>query len=157
MRIFRSRHALMLVPLVLQGCYVPRPAELVSIAPGEEVNIVLSDTGLEHLRDISAGTSSEVNGRMQTLTADSLTIATRLRGPAYAGPAFGNLRQVFTFALSDIDQVTVPELNRGRTAFVMTGALVIAVTVIANLLDFIGGNPEFDDPPDDTAPFRIVW
>ncbi len=157
MRIFRSWHALMLLSLVLQGCYVPRPTELVSIAPGEEVHIVLSDEGLDHLRALSATASSEVNGRMQTLTADSLTITTRIRGPAYAGPAFGNLRQAFTFALSEIDQVTVPELNRGRTAFVVAGALLVGVTLIASLLDFIGGSPEPGDPPDDTAPFRIVW
>jgi hypothetical protein len=157
MRMFRSWHALILLPLALQGCYVSRPAELVSIAPGEEVHIVLSDAGLEHLRAVSAETSAEVNGRLQTLTADSLTITTRLRGPAYAGPAFGNLRQAFTFGLSDIDQVTVPELNPGRTAFLAAGALVVAVTAIASLLNFIGGSPDPGEPPDDTAPFRIVW
>lgn len=155
MRIVRSWHAVILVPLVLQGCYVPRPAELASIAPGEEVHIVLSDEGLRHLRDISAETSAEVNGRMQTLTADSLTISTRLRGPAYAGAGFGNLRQAFTFALSDVEQVTVPELNRGRTVIIAAGALVVAVTVIASIFDFVGGSPDPGAPPDTTAPFRI--
>ena len=159
MRLVRSSHALILLPLLLllQGCYVSSPADLASISPGEEVHIVLSDEGVAHLLDISGETSAEVNGRMQTLTADSLTISTRFRGPAYAGAAFGNLRQAFTFALSDVDQVTAPELNRGRTAIITAGVLVVAVTAIASFFNLVAGSSDPTDPPDTTAPFRIVW
>lgn len=154
---FPSWQALILLPLLSLGCYVPKPADLGSIAPGEEFRIVLSDEGRERLSELSTEAGGELSGQLLNLTGDSLTITTRLRGPAYA-PGFGNLRQAMSFARSDIDQVTVPQLDRVRTSVIVAGALVVAVTVVAALLDFVGSNDSTTDPTDPTAPFfRLSW
>lgn len=156
MRKFPLRQGLALLPVALMGCYVPEPATLESIRTGEEFRIVLSDEGQARLRDISPTTGRELVGQLQNLTADSLTISTRLRGPSYAGPAaLSGLRQTFTFSRIDVSQVTVPRLDRARTTGVVVAAIVVGVAVLAKVLDFVGSNDGPDPSPDPTAPFGI--
>jgi hypothetical protein len=154
MRTSLSRSAAIAALAVGSGCYVPDPADLASLAPGEELRIVLSDQGVAHLRDLSTVTSEQLHGQLSILTADSVTITTRLRGPAYAGSSFGNLRQALTFAREDIRQVTVPRLDPTRTAVIAASAVIVAITVIARLLDFVGSNDRLDNPTDPNAPFH---
>ena len=121
--------ALTLISTVLLGCYLPDPADLPTITPGEQIRLLLSEDGIEHLQEISAETLGEVNGRFQSLTEDSVTITTRLSGPAYAGPTLGNLRQTLTFARTDILEITVPQLDRVRTT-VVVGVVAIAASFL---------------------------
>ena len=153
MRISRSWQALILLPLVLPGCYVPAPADPASLAPGDDLRIVLSDEGTQHLADISTEVQAEVVGQLRLLTQDSLSIATRLAGPVSAGSAFGSLRQILTFARADIVQVTVPELNGTRTGFVVAGIAVASVVLLAGF-GIISATGIPGEGPDPTAPFR---
>lgn len=150
-RTARQYVLVLLLPLV-SGCYVSRPATLATLAPGEDFRIVLSDAGVEHVTRTSVETSREMSGQLLSLTPDSVTFTTRLRGPAYAGQALGNMRQAFTIATADIDQVTVPELHRARTGLVVAAAVAVGVTVIAAILEFTGIAGESDVPNDPTAP-----
>ena len=149
------RWGLALILIGSVGCYLPRPATLESIAPGDEFRVILSDEGRAQLSEVTADTGGEVRGQLLSLTEDSLTMSSRLRGPARA-PTVGTLRQAFTFSRADIQQVTVPELDGLRTGAVAVGVAVVAVTVIAALLDFVGSNDGPTDPTDPTAPlFRF--
>ena len=99
----------------------------------------------------------ELSGQLLRLTQDSLTITTRLGGPTNAGSAFGNLRQALTFARADIERITVPRLDRGRTAVIVGGAVVVVVVLGVGFLD-VGGNTDIPgEAPDPTAPFLIRW
>ncbi|HIC15838.1 MAG TPA: hypothetical protein EYO83_11950 [Gemmatimonadetes bacterium] len=146
--------ALTLILTVLPGCYLPDPADLPTITPGEQIRLLLSEDGIEHLQEISAETLGEVNGRFQSLTEDSVTITTRLSRPAYAGPTLGNLRQILTFARADILEVSVPKLDRVRTTIVVGGIVVAAAFLVPGFFKLIGNSQGPDDPPDPT-PFRI--
>jgi len=146
--------ALTLISTVLLGCYLPDPADLPTIAPGEQIRLLLSEDGTEHLQEISAETLGEVNGRFQSLTADSVTITTRLSGPAYAGPTLGNLRQTLTFARTDILEVTVPKLDRVRTTVIVGVVAVAATFLIPSFFKLLGNSQGQDEPPDPT-PLRI--
>ena len=157
MRIPLSCQALILLPLVVLGCYVPAPADPATIAPGEDLQIVLSDQGLEHLSEISAQVQRELSGQLLRLTADSLTLTTRLGGATNAGSAFGNLRQALTFARADVERVTVPRLDRGRTAVIAAGAAAVVVVLGAGFFDLVGNTDIPGEAPDPTAPFLIRW
>jgi len=151
----RYRRSLILLAPALVACYVPAPADLTTIAPGQDLRIVVSPGGRDRPSGTSAGVAEELRGRLLGLTADSLTIATRLRVPTYGGSATQTLRQAFTFGRADIQQVTVPRLDRRRTALVVGSVLVAAVIVFADLFDIRGdgggGGPP--DPPPDPSPF----
>ena len=142
--------ALILVPCTLAGCYLPNPAELPTIATGEEVRLTLSEDGVNHLREISAETLGEINGRLQGLTEDSVTITTRLRGPSYAGPTLGDLRQTLTFGRIDVLEVTVPKLDRVRTTAVVGVIAVAARFLIPGFFKLLGNSQGPDAPPDPT-------
>ena len=142
--------ALILVPYTLAGCYLPNPAELPTIATGEEVRLTLSEDGVSHLREISAETLGEINGRLQGLTEDSVTITTRLRGPSYAGPTLGDLRQTLTFARRDVLEVTVPKLDRVRTSAVVGVIAVAARFLIPGFFKLLGNSQGPDAPPEPT-------
>ena len=146
--------ALTLILTVLLGCYLPNPADLPTITPGEQIRLLLSEDGIEHLQEISAETLGEVNGRFQSLTEDSVTITTRLSGPAYAGPTLGNLRQTLTFARTDILEITVPQLDRVRTTVVVGVVAIAASFLIPSFFKLLGNSQGPDDPPDPT-PLRI--
>ena len=157
MRIPGSWRVLVLLPLVLWGCYVPAPADLTSITPGDDLRIVLSDEGRRHLSNIAGGVRGELSGDLLLLTEDSLAISTRLAGPASAGLPFANLRQILTFARSDILQVTVPELDRTRTGMAAAGIAVAAAVLLGGFVKVVSGTGEAGEAPDPTAPFRILW
>jgi hypothetical protein len=156
MRNFRPALPLILLSLVSVGCYVPEPASLASIEPGADFRIVLNEEGRERLNEVSADTRGEVRGQLLSLTEDSLTLTTRLRGPERT-PTFSTLRQPLTFSRANIEQVTVPRLDGLRTGAVALGVAVVGVTVIRALLDFVGSNDNPTDPPDPTAPFWVGW
>ena len=146
--------ALTLISTVLLGCYLPDPADLPTITPGEQIRLLLSEDGIEHLQEISAETLGEVSGRFQSLTEDSVTITTRLSGPTYAGPTLGNLRQTLTFPRTDTLEITVPKLDRVRTTVVVGVVAVAASFLIPSFFKLLGNSQGSDDPPDPT-PLRI--
>ena len=149
-----KKQSLILVSLVLAGCYVPEPASPAAIAPGERLRVVLSAQGRERVSELSAQQADEVMGRLVRLTEDSLTITTRLRGPMYASSPSG-LRQALTIGLRDIQQVTVPQLHRGRTALVVGAVLAAAIVLALDILDFGGdGSSPPNGPPPPPSPLR---
>ena len=145
---------LILLPTVLLGCYLPDPADLPTMTPGEQIRLVLSEDGIQHLREISAGSLGEVNGQFQSLTEDSVTVTTRLRGPAYAGPTLGNLMQALTFARADILEITVPKLDRVRTTVIVGVVAVAASFLLPGFFKLLGNSEGTDDPPEPT-PLRV--
>jgi len=144
---------LILLPTILLGCYLPDPADLPTMTPGEQIRLVLSEDGIQHLREISAGTLGEVSGQFQNLTEDSVTITTRLSGPAYAGPTLGNLRQALTFARADVLEITVPKLDRVRTT-VVVGVLAVATSFLIPGFFKLLGNSQSPDAPPEPTPLR---
>lgn len=158
MTVARFHKALILLAPLLWACYVPAPADPATMGRGEDLRVVLSDRGMEHLGAISPRVSREVTGQLTELTDDSLTLATRLRDPAYAGGSLQTIRQNLTFARSDIQEVTVSQLHRARTALVVGAGIVAVSVLLADLLEFGGGGGDGPAPPPGPSPIRIpLW
>lgn len=147
----------LLVP-VLAGCYVPAPAEITAIGPGESLRVLLSPNGGNEDRGQSLIGVTELRGEFLRLTTDSLTIATQLSVPSYVGNTMGTLRQPITLPRVEILQVTVPRLHRARTFAVVGSALVLAAVVFSDLFGIRGdGGSRPPDSPPDTSPFTGRW
>jgi hypothetical protein len=144
----------LLLPLVMLGCFVPELADPTSLARGEDITLVLTPEGQARLGEITPVGGREVAGQLVDATADSLTLTARLSPPSSVPGAPSTLRQTMTFARLDIQQVTVPQLHMGRTAAVVGGALVIAGLLIADVFDFRGNSPPGDPGPQPPTPFR---
>ena len=148
MRIFRSRGIPIALLIALGACYVPAPADPLGVPPGETITIRLSPDGRARLNETSTRGGDEVTGQLVSVTADSLTIAARLGGPAYAGATtMSTLRQTLRFARADIERVTVGELHRGRTIALVGAALALGVVVLIGLLNPSGSPPGSSVPP----------
>lgn len=153
-RFLRRRTPLLLLPLVVLGCYVPELADPTSLPPGESLRLVLTPEGSARLDEITPMGGREVAGQLVSATGDSLTLTARLTGPSRVGGPSSTLRQTLTFSRMDIQQATVPRLHVGRTAAVVGGALVIAGLLIADVFDFRGNSPPGDPGPPTPTPFR---
>lgn len=156
----RSGKTLILVALLaplLGACYVPAPADPAAMSRGEELRLVLSERGMEHLGRVSPRVTREVTGRLTELTQDSLTIATRLSGPTHAGASLRSIRQNLTFARADIEEVTVHHLHRGRTALIVGAGIVALSILLADVLEFGGGGGDDSPDPPPPSPVRIPW
>lgn len=148
MRIFRCRMIPITLLLALGACYVPAPADPVSIPPGEDITIRLSPEGRARLSETSTRGGDEVTGQLVSVTGDSLTIAARLGGPSYAGAtALSTLRQTLSFARADIERVTIGELHRGRTLALVGAALAVGAVLLISLLNPSGDPPGTSIPP----------
>lgn len=147
---------LALLPLAvgLQGCYSAVRTDPEMVSPGGELWLSLSEEGRDHLAAVSTRVADQVTGELQALTPDSITISTRLIQPSVASTDALRLRQSLTFARDDVREVTVPQLNRGRTAGIVVGAVVVVAYVLKDVLHF--GSADTGDPtggPDPGAPF----
>lgn len=153
MRFLRVKNAFVLLPLVMLGCYVSEFADPTSLAPGEDLRLLLTPGGQARMNEITPNSGREVAGQLVRASGDSLTLTARLRVPSSPAGASSTLRQTLTFAHMDIQHVTVPQLHVGRTAAVVAGALVIAGLLIADAFDFRGNSPPGDPGPQPPLPF----
>lgn len=141
--------------LLAGGCYVPAPADPVSLAPQTDLRVLLSPRGREGLNGVSVDDRGELRGRLLTLTDDSLTLASRLPVTAVAGMARSDIRQAVTVARADVLQVSVPRLDRSRTGLLVGATLALLAVFVTDLFDIrgdSGDNPE-PRPPDPGTPF----
>lgn len=158
MRISAFRRILVVLVPALAGCYVPVPARITAIGPGESLRVVVSPGGGNEDPGQTPAGLTELRGEFLRLTTDSLTIATQLRVQSYVGNPMDNLRQPVTLPRADIVQVTVPRLHRARTFAVVGSALALAAVVFSDLFGIRGdGGGAPPSPPPDTSPFTGGW
>lgn len=152
-----TRPILLLLVLGLQGCYSAVRVDPSAVQPGENLSLHLDDEGVDRLARLSAREGEEIAGQLQSLTSDSITISALLRQPSATGMDAGRLRQALTFSLADVREVTVPQLNKGRTAGIVIGAAVLVGYVLADVLNFGSVDtrtPEPGEPSPYLAPGR---
>lgn len=153
-----SRIALLLLLLGLPGCYSAVRVDPSNIQPGSDFSLYLTEQGVQHLEEISTRDGDELTGQLQSLTADSITISTRLTEPSARGIEDGRLRQALTFSLDDVRDATVPELNKGRTAAIVVAAAVVVGLALKGILSFGGTDTTTPSPPDGGIPlFSLPW
>lgn len=156
MSVHGPRRTIVALALLSSGCYVPAPADPGSLAPNEELRVLLTPRGREGLNGATTvDDRGEIRGRLLRLTDDSLSIASRLRIPHTAGVVRRDLRRAITVARQDVLQVSVARLDRGRTGLLVGASLVLLGVVVADLFDIRGDasdNPE-PRPPDPGSPF----
>lgn len=157
-RISASRLFLVLLVPVLAACYVPAPAEITAIGPGEDLRVLVSPV----VRNEDSGQAliglTELRGEFLRLTTDSLTIATELSVQSYLGSTMEDIRQPVTLPRSDILQVTVPRLHRPRTFAVVGSVVVLGVVILTDLFNIRGdGGNRPSTPPPDVSPFTGRW
>ena len=162
MRLNRSSLiAAFLLLLGLPGCYSAVRVEPSSIEPGGDFSLYLTEQGVRHLEELSTRTGDELTGQLQSLTADSITISTRLTEPSARGIEDARIRQSLTFALDDVRDVTVPELNKGRTAAIVVAAAVVVGFAVKGILGFGATDTTTPTPPDGGIPlfslFSVPW
>ena len=140
----------------LAGCHVQRPVSPLGVQPGEELTVVLSEEGRDRLSATSTRGGDEVTGRLVSVTSDSLSIAARLDALAAGGMVSRpGLRQTLTFSLDDIERVTTPELNRGRTVAVVGALVAVTTWLVIELFNVGDGGPgPVTPPPPPPAPLR---
>jgi hypothetical protein len=132
--------------------------EPTSLQPGGDFSLYLTEQGVQHLETISTRSGDELTGQLQGLTEDSITISTRLREPSARGIEDGRLRQALTFSLDDVRDVTVPQLNKGRTAAIVVAAAVVVGFALKGILNFGGTDTTTPTPPDGGIPlFSVPW
>lgn len=141
--------------LPAQGCYSAVRVDPSDVQPGNDLSLHLTNDGVEHLRRFSDRVGDEVAGELRSRTADSITVWTRLRQPSTSVRETERLRQAITFSLEDVREVTVPELNKGRTAGIVLAGVVLVGYVLADVLNFGSADTRTPDPPD-PSPFMIV-
>jgi hypothetical protein len=84
-----------------------------------------------------------------------------LTEPSARGIEDSRIRQALTFALDDVRDVTVPQLNKGRTAGIVVAAAVVVGIAIKGILDFGATDTTTPTPPDGGIPlfslFSLPW
>lgn len=148
--------ALIVLTVLLGGCYVARPADPGSLGPDDELRVLLSQRGRESLNGgVRVDDAGEIRGRLLRLTDDSLSIASRLRVPVGAGRMRSDIRQAITVPRADVLQISVPRLDRGRTGLLVGAGVALIAVFVTDLFDIRGDgsdNPE-PRPPDPGSPF----
>jgi hypothetical protein len=156
MKIGPSRVGGVVLVFALCGCYMPSPADPGTLSSGDDIRVALSRAGRAELNGTPLNDGDQLRGTLVRLTADSLTIGMRL---AVSGPVLlrSDVRQPVTIARADIEEVTVPRLDRRKTGLVVGGLLLTAAILIGDLFDIRGGGSSGPppNPPDPGAPFTI--
>ena len=133
--------------LLATGCYVPAPADPGSLAPNDELRVLLTPRGREGLNGAATvDDRGEIRGRLLRLTDDSLSIASRLRVPPGAGVVRNDLREAITVARDDVLQVSVPRLDRGRTGLLVGASLALLAVFVTDLFDIRGDGSDNPEP-----------
>lgn len=144
-----------LLPLGSHGCYSAVRVDPSAVRPGEDLSLHLTDEGIEHLGRFSNRVGDEVAGELRSLTPDSISVWMRLRQPSTSVRETERLRQAITFSVGQVREVTVPELNKGRTAGLVLAAVVLVGYVLGDVLDFGSADTRTPDPPE-PSPFVTV-
>ena len=147
-----------LLPLapLLAGCSSYRPIELTSVAPGEEIRVVVRDErpadryrrpGADALFKASAVPTFEIEGDLVRLTSDSLTLSIWI-GRDYLGTPFETVREEVALPRSEVVRVERRTFSRGRTALLVAGVTAAIVVLIDRIgtVEVSGGSGD-DGPP----------
>ena len=142
-----SRAGGLLGALLLSGCFTYVPVERASVAPGQDVRVFVSRTGLAQLPEALAS-DRWVRGSLDAWESGLLRLQVPIRRGAdgYLGP---DIREALEIPIGDVLEVERREFSRGRTAaLVAAGAALAAAGIVAVTQDDRapdddgGGDPE---------------
>lgn len=130
-----------------QGCYSYYPAELARIQPGEQVRVVLEDSGYRRLAPGAAPESApELEGDLRSVTEDSVALSVWI-GQAYRGTPFQTAQQRVSLARDVVVRFERREISLGRTALAAAG-VVGAVAYLISKVEFSpAANSDNEEPP----------
>lgn len=140
------------VVLLLGGCYVSATTPIETVGPDETVRVVLTDGGMERLRERSARIVREVEGRLVSVDQDSVTIERRIGQLLLQGSQAQEVRERLTVARTEIERVQTPQFHWERTALTAAGVAVVAGYLFSQMLGGTGGDPGDADGPRTGAP-----
>lgn len=147
-----SCRILLLVCLVnlTSGCFVAHPVEEVP-APSTEIQVALTDEAAARI-SLQAGRALQgVTGRVLTADADSLILS--VRWTEIAGGSSGRPGpDVVRLAQADIEQINRPRFSLARSLVLAGGIALVAVGIVAGILNAGGGDSEDEPGPDPPQP-----
>ncbi|MGD8321804.1 MAG: hypothetical protein PVJ02_15255 [Gemmatimonadota bacterium] len=148
----RSVVRLALAALVVSGCYTYTPASLDEVSPQQDVRLRLSTAEAERLEPFRRSGGRTLDGKVTGMEGDSVTVkveaVSELRGARVE-----TLYQYLHVSSSDVVDVELRELDKGRT-YLVTGAGVVAAAAL--VISRIGGNGGSSGPDQGGGPFEAV-
>ena len=142
-----SRAGGLLGALLLSGCFTYVPVDRASVAPGQDVRVYVSRTGLAQLPEAFA-TDRWLRGSLDSWDPDLLRLQVPIRRSAggYLGP---DIREALEIPIGDVLEVERREFSRGRTAAIVAVGAAVATAGILVITredrapdDDGGGDPE---------------
>ncbi|MBC7790944.1 MAG: hypothetical protein H7Z74_13440 [Anaerolineae bacterium] len=138
--------AIVLVACLAQGCYAYIPVSTASPAVGANVRATLTDSGTAALSGYLGARIASVDGRLQSSTDSSLTLAVAVVRSRTADESFWKGERI-TLRRDLIATVEQRRLSRPRTALSLGGALAVIATAAVVSGGKNGGSPGGDRPP----------
>ncbi len=140
---------------LLWGCYVPAETPIETVGPNETVRVVLTEAGMERLRERYARIVREIEGRLMSLDEDSVTIERRIGQLLLRGSQAQEVRERLIVARTEIERVQAPKFHWERTTLTATGLVVVAGYLFSQMLGATGGDPGDVDGPRTGAPIVV--
>ncbi len=136
----------LLLGIVLSGCFAYAPVALDTVQPGADVRVLVTPEQARALDELLLREARMVDGRLLEVGADLLLEVPVASG--LQGGAMQSLNQRVRLPRSEVLQVELRSLNRGRTGLVVgvAGAVVLG-SVIHALSRELGGDTRGDPPP----------
>lgn len=148
----RSVTRVALAALLCSACYTYTPAGLDEVSPQQDVRLRLSQSEAARLEPYRSSASRTLDGRVTETGSDSLTVrveaVSELRGVRVQ-----TLYQYLHVAHSDVLEVELKKLDKGRT-YLLTGAGVVAAAAL--VISHIGGNGGSSGPNNGGGPVEAV-
>lgn len=151
---------ILLLTLLLSGCFRYVPVTLDTAPEGEDVRVLVTRDGSAELREVT-----EVGAEVPRLTGRFLGFEDRtmlLRVPVgqrQAGFHTVSLDQTIRIPSGEILQIERREFDRGRTALLAGGAVAGSVFIIASIMKAFGGdtsNPGDPGPQESWIPLPFA-
>jgi hypothetical protein len=140
----------LLLPVLLPGCFKNVPVEPAAVPPGHEVAVHLDLEASQRLSLEAGRTIRSLNGYLAAVGPDSLTVSV-FAGTRYQGVVIDNTRRNYTFAHPEVTRVEHRRFDRQRSALVGAGVLALLIYTVDRARGGGGGTgPEAPLPPEPT-------
>jgi hypothetical protein len=147
----RLRSVLLGAALAASGCYTYKPMEIERASPGETLRVRLTQAQADLIPDIPLAEGRLLDGTLVARSGSSMMVETTV-GVNDASRGMRALKQRISVPLSEVQEVSLKRLDRGKTTLlsVAAGAVVVAVIVLENQ----GGSGSNQVPPPGTVESR---
>ena len=130
--------------VALSGCFTYVPVDRSAVAPGEEVRVFVSRTGMAELPEALA-TERWLRGTLREWSGDGLQLGVPIARPR-DGYVADDIRQDVTLPTPHVLEVERREFSRGRTAALVGGAAALAAAGIYAITVNDGSDTDEPDP-----------